>query len=369
MAVLQPATSPLPEVPQDLIAVSPTGDIAGFVAGSLAISQNLSGIDFDATYRPFSVTLSVDQPLTHYVWKSSIVTYTPEDLIEASPADDPAYLQLPDGLPQRVHDLAAEIAIAESAYLRARAIERYLQDNYALAFAQPGSEPDRPPVGQDPVDWFLFDHGEGSHGNFSTAFVALARAAGVPARVVSGWAISASAQQTVHWDQVHQWAEIALDGLGWITFDPTPSESRGERDPSSETVPSSEGAALGETGPLKDKGNSIAPPPARDPEAGGPPATEEEVEAALEDLIASEDPQVRTFVFPSVGRIDRPRTSPRADWSEGQRRGGWGPARGCHGSGDVGPRPPDMGSLELSRPSDPSRGSRRPGRFGRSESP
>ena len=306
MAVLKPSSSLLPEARQDVIAVSPTGDITGFVAGSLAISQNLRSTQVDATYRPFSATLSVDQPLTYYGWTSSIEKYSPQALIEASPVDDPSYLQLPDGLPQRVHDLAAEIATDESVYLRARAIELYLKDNYTLAFAQPGSEPERPPAGQDPVDWFLFDHGEGSHGNFSTAFVVLARAAGVPARVVSGWAISASAQQTVHWDQAHQWAEIALDGLGWITFDPTPSESRGERAPSSETVPSSEGAALGETGPLKDKGDSIAPPPAQDPEAGGAPVTEEEVEAALEDLIASEDPQVRTFVSQVLGESADP---------------------------------------------------------------
>ena len=306
MAVLKPSSSLLPEARQDVIAVSPTGDITGFVAGSLAISQNLRSTQVDATYRPFSATLSVDQPLTYYGWTSSIEKYSPQALIEASPVDDPSYLQLPDGLPQRVHDLAAEIATDESVYLRARAVELYLQDNYTLAFAQPGSEPERPPAGQDPVDWFLFDHGEGSHGNFSTAFVVLARAAGVPARVVSGWAISASAQQTVHWDQAHQWAEIALDGLGWITFDPTPSESRGERAPSSETVPSSEGAALGETGPLKDKGDSIAPPPAQDPEAGGAPVTEEEVEAALEDLIASEDPQVRTFVSQVLGESADP---------------------------------------------------------------
>ena len=320
VAVLKPATSSPPEVPQDLIVVSPTGDIAAFV-GSLAISQNLAVVDFDATYRPFSVTLGVDQPLTRYGWKSSIVTYSPDALIGASPTDDPAYLQLPDDLPQRVHDLAAEIATDDSPYLRARAIEGYLRENYTLAFAQPGSQPARPPAGQDPVDWFLFDHGEGSHGNFSTAFVVLARAAGVPARVVSGWAISASAEQTVHWDQAHQWAEIALDGLGWITFDPAPGESPGERRPSSETVPSSEGAPLGETGPLKDKGDSIAPPPAQDLEAKESPVTDEALEAALEDLLASEDPQVRTFVLQVLGESADPeplRVLIRAMFNEGE---------------------------------------------------
>ena len=225
MALLRPPTSTPPAVAEDLIAVSPAGEIVGFVAGPLAISQSVRVIHLDATYRPYSATASVDHALTQYTWESSISTYAPDVLINAPPVDDSTYLQLPEDLPRRIHDLAAEIATEESAYLRARAIEEYLKENYTLAFALPGKGPARPPAGQDPVDWFLFDHGEGSHGNFSTAFVVLARAAGVPARVVSGWAISPLQQQTVHWDQAHQWAEIALEGLGLDHLRPNPSRA------------------------------------------------------------------------------------------------------------------------------------------------
>ena len=57
---------------------------------------------------------------------------------------------------------------------------------------------------------------------FSSAFAVMARSVGVPARVVSGWAISSAPEvQTVYSDQAHQWAEIALEGIGWVAFEPT----------------------------------------------------------------------------------------------------------------------------------------------------
>ena len=47
----------------------------------------------------------------------------------------------------------------------------------------------------------------------------------MPARVVSGWSIKPSVQeQAVAPDQAHQWAEIGLEGIGWVTFDLVPNE-------------------------------------------------------------------------------------------------------------------------------------------------
>ena len=72
------------------------------------------------------------------------------------------------------------------------------------------------------MDWFLFVSREGTSGNFSSSFVVLARFLGLPARVVSGWAITPMAgDQMVYSDQAHQRAEIAFEGLGWVPFEPT----------------------------------------------------------------------------------------------------------------------------------------------------
>ncbi|MHC4852162.1 MAG: transglutaminase-like domain-containing protein [Planctomycetota bacterium] len=56
---------------------------------------------------------------------------------------------------------------------------------------------------------------------YSDLFVALCRARGVPARVVEGY--------TSPWSNVpqHNWAEVWLDGHGWISFDPFRAEWHG----------------------------------------------------------------------------------------------------------------------------------------------
>ena len=108
----------------------------------------------------------------------------------------------------------------------------YRVGHHTYRFAD-GSGRERPPEGRDPMDWFLFDHREGTCGVFSSAFVVLARSVGIPARVVSGWVITQMEEpQTVKLNQAHQWAEVAFDDIGWVAFEPTAAGG-----PSSRTEP------------------------------------------------------------------------------------------------------------------------------------
>ena len=190
-------------------------------AGSWPISLGTRHISSGGHYRPFSITFRSERPQSTYSWSSRTLRPTGDRLARATLFDDPAFMQLPDNMPPRVAELALKISRDhDTPYAKAKAIESYLRNNYAYAFAEPGTA--KPPMGRDPVDWFLFDAKEGTCGQFSSAFVVLARAAGIPARVVSGWAVSPQDdRQTVYSDQAHQWAEVAFDGLGWITFEPT----------------------------------------------------------------------------------------------------------------------------------------------------
>ena len=190
-------------------------------AGLWPISLGTKHISSSGHYRPFSVTFRSDQPRSTYSWSAQTLRPTGDRLARAMLSDDPAFTQLPDNLPSRVVDLAFKIVRDhDTPYSKAKAIESYLRNNYSYAFAEPGSE--KPPMGRDPVDWFLFEAKEGTCGQFSSAFVVLARAVGIPARVVSGWAVSPQDdRQTVYADQAHQWAEVAFDALGWVTFEPT----------------------------------------------------------------------------------------------------------------------------------------------------
>jgi transglutaminase-like putative cysteine protease len=129
-------------------------------------------------------------------------------------------LDVPSTIGKQTLDLAHSITGGlDSPYLKAKAIEKYLKDNYSYDYNY-----ERAPGAWDPNEWFLFEEPKGVCTNFNSAFVILARAAGIPARMVGGYYVDPTADsQVVYADQAHAWAEIKLDKVGWTTLDATGS--------------------------------------------------------------------------------------------------------------------------------------------------
>jgi hypothetical protein len=104
-------------------------------------------------------------------------------------------------------------------YDRALAIQAYVR-SFPYSLDLP-----RPPGDQDVVDYFLFDLRQGYCDYYATAMVVLARAAGVPARLVIGYAPgtydAANVRHVVTEADAHSWVEIYFPGLGWVEFEPT----------------------------------------------------------------------------------------------------------------------------------------------------
>lgn len=86
-----------------------------------------------------------------------------------------------------------------------------------------------PLLGRDSVDEFLFDTRAGFCEHYASAFVFLMRAAGIPARVVTGyqggWWSDSGNYLLVRQSDAHAWAEIWRDGSGWQRVDPTAAVS------------------------------------------------------------------------------------------------------------------------------------------------
>ncbi|MCD7097539.1 DUF3488 and transglutaminase-like domain-containing protein [Stenotrophomonas sp. MMGLT7] len=84
---------------------------------------------------------------------------------------------------------------------------------------------DTPLPGRDGVDEFLFSHKAGFCEHFSSAFVVLMRGAGIPARVVTGYAGGVRNALGGYWlvrrMDAHAWAEVWLPRRGWVRVDPT----------------------------------------------------------------------------------------------------------------------------------------------------
>lgn len=105
-------------------------------------------------------------------------------------------------------------------------IRDYLADNYVY-----DKEPDTDYGDSDALEYFLFDGRRGNSVQFASAAVAMYRMFGVPARYVVGYEIPKDtfAAQTgggfnavVTGEYSQAWAEVYVDGIGWLPKDMTP---------------------------------------------------------------------------------------------------------------------------------------------------
>jgi transglutaminase-like putative cysteine protease len=127
---------------------------------------------------------------------------------------------LPPAGDPRTHSLAQELherTGSDAAYVQA--VLDYLRTGGFVYSLEPR------PLGANAIDDFLFNTREGFCGHYASAFVVLMRAAGVPARVVTGylggeWNPSGG-YFVVRQADAHAWAEVWLAQQGWTRFDPT----------------------------------------------------------------------------------------------------------------------------------------------------
>ena len=82
-----------------------------------------------------------------------------------------------------------------------------------------------PRIEVNTVDGFLFDTQRGFCEHFASAFVFMARAAGVPARVVTGYLGGeinpVDGVMVIRQSDAHAWAEVWFEQRGWVRIDPT----------------------------------------------------------------------------------------------------------------------------------------------------
>ncbi|BDI21813.1 transglutaminase domain-containing protein [Herbiconiux sp. L3-i23] len=91
------------------------------------------------------------------------------------------------------------------------------------------SAPSRAGHGADRMtDLLTLDPMVGDQEQYASAFALMARSLDYPARVVMGFAPEVPAEGgpvTVTGGDVTAWVEVAFDGVGWISFDPTPDDT------------------------------------------------------------------------------------------------------------------------------------------------
>jgi len=214
-----------------------------------AANQPVSGgADLIALYRSETDVMGLRGAPSQYTVVSRVAS-ADQDTLRQSPisysTEITLYLQLPSTLPQRVRDLAAQVAAgAATPYDKAARIEAFLRTYpYTL---------DLPPLpeGRDLVDYFLFDAPGGYCDYYASAMVVMLRAVGSPARLASGYARGAYDDERnayrVLGSDAHSWPEVYFTGIGWVEFEPTAARPTLTRESYSEPLARDVGLSAGQ---------------------------------------------------------------------------------------------------------------------------
>ncbi|WP_240674163.1 transglutaminase TgpA family protein [Crenobacter cavernae] len=141
-----------------------------------------------------------------------------------SPAQRAFYLALPPGNPRTLAEArqSRAAAVSDSTWLKANL------DRFRLRGFRYTLEP--PPLSGDIVDGFLFDTRAGFCEHYAGSLAFLARAAGIPSRVVVGYQGGEYNDVGRFWQvrssDAHAWAELWLaEEGGWVRVDPTAAVS------------------------------------------------------------------------------------------------------------------------------------------------
>lgn len=142
------------------------------------------------------------------------------DSAELEPYVRRAALQWPDGYNPRTRELGQRWSdqLGNPEAVIERAISHFREQPFSYTLTPPL-------LGSQAMDEFLFQTRAGFCEHYASAFVLLMRAAGIPARVVTGYqggmVNRLGGYVLVRQSDAHAWTEVWLEGRGWVAVDPT----------------------------------------------------------------------------------------------------------------------------------------------------
>ncbi len=214
----------------------------------------LFALDLPASVPPFAyVTRDLQlytKELLHERLRYAMSSYTTYNTGPLTRRERQRALNMPAGANPRLQ------ALSQSWRTQANQPEQVIQRALDYFRKQPFFYTLNPPLltgSKHPMDTFLFETRRGFCENYASAFALLMRAAGIPARVVTGYQGGELNPMgdylIVRQSDAHAWVEVWLQDRGWVRMDPTAAVSparieRGvralsaelERDPSQQSL-------------------------------------------------------------------------------------------------------------------------------------
>lgn len=207
--------------------------------------------DFQATGDPINYTVTLEPNNKHWLFALDIATSLPtgsrlshdyqiiqnKKVTELKRYDTSSSLQYLSGLNENKSTLKKALhipkdsnpktqalgkqwreTIQEPSLIVAKALAMYRNDPYVYTLTPPL-------LGKNSMDDFLFQTRRGFCEHYAGSFVLLMRAAGIPARVVTGYQggeINPLGEyMIVRQSDAHAWSEVWLSDQGWVRVDPT----------------------------------------------------------------------------------------------------------------------------------------------------
>jgi hypothetical protein len=267
------------------ITIRPLGRTLGPQTGE-AIDYDVAFLDDDLLLfplpgRPITIDALIQTDLSRTVVRldenrspsqpvdvRSNVAPTVEGIVD----DDIVHREVDEGV-SGLTDVAEELAGDGTLVEQLATMEQRLRDNFVLDNDAPGSG-----LQQALIERFLRDTQRGSAEQFATAFVLLARALGVDARVATGFEVDefGSESITLTSADVAVWPEVHLVGDGWVPYDPVPEEEE------TDTIPPPDNPSA--QAPAAPQPPVNAPPEQDDDDTPPPPLEEEPPPSGLSEL-------------------------------------------------------------------------------------
>jgi protein-glutamine gamma-glutamyltransferase len=218
---VQPVSTPTPHRPdsevQQQITLEPNGQRWLFALETPQLAPTLDGV---MTRLTADHQIRAARPINERVRYDVVSNLGPTPSTPITARDRQQALALPPGFNPQTLQFALDLRKKwpDDAALVNAVLSFFRHENFSYTL-----EP--PLLGKDSVDDFLFSSRAGFCEHYSSAFVVLIRATGIPARVVTGYQGGeinpVDNMMTVRQSDAHAWAEVWLPPRGWVRVDPT----------------------------------------------------------------------------------------------------------------------------------------------------
>lgn len=230
LGVRLPATRPRSRLTQRLLREPVTAGVLFTSGVPVRVEGSFGRLETDASgglYAPESEDDRIAYEIEAGVGMPDLADLRADHALPPAGADGLRYLALP-ALGEEVTALALRItAGSDTDADRIAALERHLRETGRYADRPP---PERAGDPRSPIEVFLLGGTEGHCEYFASGMVVLARALGLPARLVNGFAggsenpIGGFVELTR--SDAHAWVEVHFERAGWVRYDPTPADAR-----------------------------------------------------------------------------------------------------------------------------------------------